>query len=379
MSYTFARYELPPLPNLNSLEEPLPPLPPIEDKMIETRVFTHSSYIAKKRTTGTLLFDAEEEGRDNEKYEHLGDSLLGVTVTLLLQDMYPTLSVGTATTLRSLLVANKTLRQISHLYHLPSRLLAPAEQRAVLINGDKVPANLFEAYIGGVYYSYLNRNARAAGSPPPSRRTIANVASADAHTDLNMDGDVKPDIWTLGGSSSIDEHGTVNGHGPRYGDIAHSSSGRQPKPSSAPAPTPGEARDYLDQWLRPLFARLAQWALNELKEEQAKQRTLALQISASARGEEEEEGIMEDAQIDTLAIGALARLNEWFIAKEGAPPVFSEDPSGNEWKVECRAVDKNGTVWSGAATRSNKKSAKTVAAYKVCLQFKAVRPEFDRS
>ncbi|WVQ93374.1 hypothetical protein IAU59_000443 [Kwoniella sp. CBS 9459] len=348
MSSSFATFELPPIPHF---DEPLPPLPAIEDKTIETRVFTHSSYVGKKRTTGTLLFDAEEEGRDNEKYEHLGDSLLGVTVTLLLQDMYPTLSPGTATTLRSLLVSNRTLRQISHFYQLPSRLLAPPEQRAVLVNGDHVPANLFEAYIAGVYYSYLSHGSS-------SEHEYRTNSEHDHDHDVDLDGDIKPNISAPGPSA--------NGFAHRNGGSSssvHSGSARH---------TSGQARDYLDSWLRPLFSRIAIWALTELKGEQARQR--ALQITARGEG-----NVVEDPEIDQHSIGALARLNEWFIAKEGGQPAFIQEKSGAEWKLECRAVDRDGNVWCGAATRANIKSAKTVAAYKVCMQFKAVRPEFDRS
>ncbi|OCF31328.1 hypothetical protein I316_06932 [Kwoniella heveanensis BCC8398] len=367
MTSLFATYELPPIPLFSGrndaggpLEEPLPPLPPIEDESIETRVFTHASYIGKKRTTGTSLFDNEEEGRDNDKYEHLGDSLLGASVTLLLQDMYPTLSVGMATTLRSLLVANKTLRQLSHLYRLPLRLIAPAEQWAVLANGEHVPANLFEAYIAGVYYSYLQcgrveAGGGGSGSPlqpmfesgsisssgPASTSTSAIGLALRRHGD-DADADAKPDVSELTsahdspssglGSSS---NGFANGHG------THTPAA----PESGRRPTTGEARDYLDQWLRPLFAHLARWALNELKQEQLRMRQRAMQQTngdGSGSGEDEE---MEDAETDRNAIGALARLNEWFIAKEGAPPKFVEEKSGAEWRAECRAVDKDGTVW----------------------------------
>ena len=58
-------------------DPPLPPLPPILDPELDTQVFTHSSFHARPRKATSLDLDDGERLLDNEKLEHVGDSLLG--------------------------------------------------------------------------------------------------------------------------------------------------------------------------------------------------------------------------------------------------------------------------------------------------------------
>lgn len=67
-TYNPATAPLPPLPE----DLVLPPLPTINNEAIERLAFTHSSH-AKQGKSG--IFDMGEV-RDNEKLEHVGDSLL---------------------------------------------------------------------------------------------------------------------------------------------------------------------------------------------------------------------------------------------------------------------------------------------------------------
>lgn len=62
-------YRLPPLPDLG-----VPPLPEIPDKNLERQVFTHSSFIQRARKAASL--ETELRIEDNEKLEHVGDSIL---------------------------------------------------------------------------------------------------------------------------------------------------------------------------------------------------------------------------------------------------------------------------------------------------------------
>ncbi|KAJ7739926.1 ribonuclease III domain-containing protein [Mycena metata] len=123
-----------------------PPLPHIEREDIRTRVFTHQSYFARARH----VFEdrAEDPSPDNEKFEHLGDSVLGLVVTSLMLEMYPGLRVGPSTKVRAMIVGNATLAEISVKYRLPEKLrLYPATLRA----STTVQADLFESFIGGLY------------------------------------------------------------------------------------------------------------------------------------------------------------------------------------------------------------------------------------
>nr|XP_019047801.1 hypothetical protein I302_04418 [Kwoniella bestiolae CBS 10118]OCF26731.1 hypothetical protein I302_04418 [Kwoniella bestiolae CBS 10118] len=280
-----------PKPLLVPSELTLPPLPKIYDETILRKVFTHSSFIGRPKYS-IDLFEDEDEGRDNEKLELLGDNLLDCAVLGLLQDLYPNLNVGNSTKLKSALVNNTTLRELSKRYRLHERLVAPPEQLPTLMNGDKVLANLFEAYIAGVFYSYL-KHAVGEGSSRLSR---------------------------------------------------------------------GQAIDHLDLWLRPLFQPIAESMLSQLKAEQ-----LSRQLLVDT----------EDDDTDRKAQGANARLNQWFIFKEGGQPSYASSNAGLQgWKTLCTAVDRDGKSWYGEATRSTKKAAQAVAAYKVIKQFEQERPDF---
>lgn len=64
------RFTLPPIPDL-----PFPPAPRIVDAQLERQVFTHSSLLKKRRQASSLSLDEPIE--DNEKLEHVGDSIIG--------------------------------------------------------------------------------------------------------------------------------------------------------------------------------------------------------------------------------------------------------------------------------------------------------------
>jgi dsRNA-specific ribonuclease len=64
------RFTLPPIPDL-----PFPPAPRIVNAQLERQVFTHSSLLKKRRQASSLSL--EEPIEDNEKLEHVGDSIIG--------------------------------------------------------------------------------------------------------------------------------------------------------------------------------------------------------------------------------------------------------------------------------------------------------------
>ncbi|OCF60303.1 hypothetical protein L486_02983 [Kwoniella mangroviensis CBS 10435] len=292
---------------------PLPPLPIIQDVDIQRKVFTHSSFIAKPKYF-IELFENDEESRDNEKLELIGDSLLGSSVLGLLQDLYPNLSVGQSTRIKSSLVSNPTLREICRRYHLNEKLIAPPEQLPTLINGEKVLANLFEA---------SNFVKLKLPTPPRSPNQHAHSLSPS--------------------SSSLSVYISASGE--------------------ASSPTRGQAIDHLDLWLRPLFQPIAESMLDQLKQQQIAKHLLIEND--------------EDVNTDKNAIGANSRLNQWFISKEGGMPDYASSTAGMQgWKTLCTAVDRYGKNWYGEATRSTKKAAMAVAAYKVIVQFEQERPDF---
>ncbi|KAF9006702.1 ribonuclease III domain-containing protein [Cyathus striatus] len=123
-----------------------PPLPPIYKKTIEQQVFTHRSLLGRPSHVFEDL--PGDLSPDNERFEHLGDTVLGLCVTELLFHMYPGLHVGPSTKLRGLIVGNTTLAEISLKYKLPTYLRQHAAQAITL----RASANIQgPAYVGGLY------------------------------------------------------------------------------------------------------------------------------------------------------------------------------------------------------------------------------------
>ncbi|PPQ72776.1 hypothetical protein CVT24_012802 [Panaeolus cyanescens] len=144
-----------------------PPLPEIKSTAIRLQVFTHRSYFA--RPTHVFEDHPDDLSPDNEKYpkistltlpptylriprlEHLGDTVLGMTITQLLMELYPGLRVGPSTKIRAMIVGNATLAEISLKYKLPDRLRLHPAQAITLRASTNIQADVFESFIGGLY------------------------------------------------------------------------------------------------------------------------------------------------------------------------------------------------------------------------------------
>ncbi|KIK29163.1 hypothetical protein PISMIDRAFT_89551 [Pisolithus microcarpus 441] len=131
------------------VSNPFPALPPIHSRDIECQVFTHRSYYA--RPNHVFEDHPKDPSPDNEKFEHLGDAVLCLVVTKILMENYPLLHVGPSTKLRSLVVGNATLANISCQYGLHQRLRLHAAQEVTLRASLNIQADVFESYVGGLY------------------------------------------------------------------------------------------------------------------------------------------------------------------------------------------------------------------------------------
>lgn len=109
--------------------------------------------------------------------------------------------------LKGHLVSNLSLSQLSKHYGLPQRIIASASEVWNLRAGEKIQANLFEAYVAALYLSYLR--------PTASASSTSATVSSDAYCDAE-----------------------------------------------------GRAFARLGHWLKPLFAPLCHWLLAEIKSEQ---------------------------------------------------------------------------------------------------------------
>ncbi|KAH9482290.1 Ribonuclease 3 [Psilocybe cubensis] len=126
-----------------------PALPRIHSLAIQQQIYTHRSFFAR---AAHVFEDAHNDlSMDNEKFEHLGDSVLQMAITTLLIEMYPGLRVGPATKIRSMIVANYTLAQISFRYKLHDNLRLHPAQAVTLRASTNIRANVFEAFVGGLY------------------------------------------------------------------------------------------------------------------------------------------------------------------------------------------------------------------------------------
>ncbi|KAF9238836.1 ribonuclease III [Melanogaster broomeanus] len=135
-------------PNFTA-EHPFPSLPPIINEQIKMQVFTHRSFYA--RPNHVFEDHPDDPSPDNERFEHLGDTVLSLVVTGLLIDIYPNLRVGPSTKIRALIVGNATLAEISRRYDLPAHLRLHPAQTITLRASVNIQADVFESYIGGLY------------------------------------------------------------------------------------------------------------------------------------------------------------------------------------------------------------------------------------
>ncbi|KAJ4472927.1 ribonuclease III domain-containing protein [Lentinula edodes] len=145
--------------------EELPPLPQFESEDIRRQVFTHRSFHG--RPNHIFEDHPDDPAPDNEKLEHVGDTVLSLVVTTLMNEMYPTLRVGPSTVIifssfstqglisfqkmRALIVNNATLANIAVRYNLPNDLRLHPAQAVALKASANVQADLFESYIGGLH------------------------------------------------------------------------------------------------------------------------------------------------------------------------------------------------------------------------------------
>lgn len=301
----------------------LPPLPPIRSQALAREVFMHSGMIGGRRSPVSLaaasipIADRLGGAGDNQKLEHVGDGLIGTVVTLLLHDMYPGLRHGPATTLKARLVSNETLAHLSRRYGLPARLIALRHERPVLLESEKTCADVFEAYVAGVFYDRRY--------PPPLPQ-------------VKQDPQVKEEA----GADSEPLATAALASGP-------------------PAMSKGGALDALAAWLDPLFAPLAQHALEQMTAEQDR-----MAQSASPAGAPP--GAASPAQTDAAVSGAMAKLNQHFSFKESGLPIYHYFPVDGAWRCDVTATKLDGVVLRATAVRASKKHAATHAAYDVCLQ-----------
>ncbi|KAH8994253.1 ribonuclease III domain-containing protein [Lactarius akahatsu] len=109
----------------------LPLLPEIQSTQIWERIFTHSSLI-----------------REAQGLAHIGDQVVSLAVTDLIQGHYPRLRVGPTSKLRDRIKCGDSLAEITVQYGLHESLRT---QTPSLKASQSVQVDVFKAYVGGIF------------------------------------------------------------------------------------------------------------------------------------------------------------------------------------------------------------------------------------
>ncbi|MCL2819866.1 MAG: ribonuclease III [Oscillospiraceae bacterium] len=113
------------------------------DTALLIKSMTHSSYANEK---------IRKNNDSNERLEFLGDSLLGMTVAILIFSIEPQLSEGQMTKLRAELVCERSLAEIASELDLGSfLLLGKGEKNGGGQSRPSILSDAFEALIGAIY------------------------------------------------------------------------------------------------------------------------------------------------------------------------------------------------------------------------------------
>lgn len=279
------------------------------------------------------------------------------------------------------LVSNETLAQLCDQYSLCERFIAHKSAKLGLSLAVKARGSLFEAYIGGVYYSYLKHG--------PERLTRSEAArkKCDAVQAQNVEGEATEEAANAGGIDSISalaeqfgdqaflvneaayqkpialESGTGD-DGSKYTGVSAQviTPGQQgqtssTKPAAEPQltvlPTPagslvplppgttythGQAFDHICAWLFSLYTPLTAFVLEILETETFK---LVPVRKVFARPDPPAEWAREDDE----SMGASAVLNTYTMKHFGSTPKYDSDsPEDYQWRTECQVKDREGTV-----------------------------------
>lgn len=141
-----------------------PPLPPIDDYMLRHKVYTHRS-IGKRYTAETKEDEIEV---NNERLEFLGDSIINSMFAIIAYEKLPYVDESDLTVFRRQLISNNTLSEWSKMYGMDTELRIDhsfvSTNKYVVggangsANTPKYIADVFEAYVGGLWEHYSEKN-----------------------------------------------------------------------------------------------------------------------------------------------------------------------------------------------------------------------------
>jgi ribonuclease III len=163
--------------------------------------FRNSLLLAESLTHPSLRHETQQQNRDNQRLEFLGDAILQLVITEHLYDKFRTEPEGQLTKLRSRLVSRDTLKKHALALDLGRYLLMGRGEEA---SGGRARtstlADAFEALIGAIY---LDSDLKT------TRKFILTQARADLEqlaeepVDINPKGDLQELLQSISSSSPV--------------------------------------------------------------------------------------------------------------------------------------------------------------------------------
>lgn len=285
------------------------------------------------------------------------------------------------------MVSNRTLAQIAEQYEIPQMVIAAQASKYLLQGGEKTKGSLFEAYVAGVYYSYLNPREEDTSTQKEEKGTDFEGSSVRAEDETRVaapieveedstrvplitedeianqdiqqrtdpispkeDEAISPKVPTqedpTGGntpSCSISQESSANSN------TSSSPTLRPPSPSTSTPRTHGQAFDHICLWLWPLFHPIAEYLKNHLKS-QSEQLSLAIGTDPTSLSTGVSNLLLnpqannmaivpEDWKVEDMrAIGAIGALNQFLGRTYGCgllPTWLTKRKGGQVWKMTC--------------------------------------------
>ena len=250
------------------------------------------------------------------------------------------------------LVCNETLAQLADKYGLTDQLKTSQSAQYATKMLVKTRGSLFESYVAGVFYDYLN-GASATKEPQDMKPTPAEITPSSPapvapeperkrkRTKLQPPSvfftDSPPSSEHPSGDSSQD---STLGLDIMLGNLTTSMDQLDTPPSSVPpvkqSPsrrTYGQAIDYVYAWLKPLYIPIIEYTLQQL---QVYQRQLQEEDDARFKTE-------SIATEDQRATGATAALNVYCnVRLKLAPRYDTARARPGVWRTTCTVTTVNG-------------------------------------
>jgi hypothetical protein len=281
------------------------------------------------------------------------------------------------------MVSNRSLAQIAEQYGLPEMFIANASSKYMIQAAQKAKGSLFEAYVAGVYYSFLmpREEADSEGSgetirPSGSLSISGNVSPKAEHeeekeTEKEKEGEgvsvvlveqVKPgssgkgtgidDLFSLGLKTQQpikrDEPNKESEDAKSLTPLSQSSTPSSPSTSSTPTQikrTHGQAFDHLCSWLWPLFTPVAEFLSSYLETESS----LSLADNCPQPNPNQAQNVPNEWKIeDTNATGAIGALNQYLGKTYGCgylPTWITKKRVMDVWRMVCIVRTPEGKEW----------------------------------